>query len=137
MLHFTQDDQQMMNHVVDVIGDRMHHEDGYTPQDTATVAKLDQLAKTPSAVVLTGDEQTEAQARQMLRDVVALELKHWVPGASQRLIYRAANAMGIKQPYPTADDHGPNPADHPLVRDWVAGWPLMRCATCCRLFREG
>lgn len=134
MLHFTQDDSQMLNHVVDVIGDRMRHEDGYTPQDDATVVKLDRLAKSGNAVVLTGAEILEADARRHLAAVVRLELKHWVPGASQRLIYRAANALGLKQPYPTVDDHGPDPASHPLVPDWVAGMYLMRCATCCRLF---
>ncbi|ALO79380.1 hypothetical protein [Streptomyces phage phiSAJS1] len=139
MLHFTPQDRQMLDHVTDVVGDRMHHEDGYTEQDTATVAKLDRLAKSVgaasgSAVVLTGEEILEADAQRHLAAVVRLELKHWVPGASQRLIYRAANALGLKQPYPTVDDHGPDPASHPLVPDWVAGMYLMRCATCCRLF---
>lgn len=137
MLHFTQEDAQMLNHTVDVIGDRIRSEGGYTPQDEATVVKLDQLAKTKgSALVLTGDALKGAEARDMLRDVVLLELRHWVPGASQRLIYRAGNALGLKQPWPMADDHGPDAGAHALVADYVAGLYLLRCVTCCRLFHH-
>lgn len=137
MLHFTRDDQQMMNHVGDVVTDRMRHKDGYTEQDEATVEKLDQLTNGldgTSAVVLTGDEQSESEARDLLAQVVRAELKHWVPGASQRLIYRAANAMGFKQPYPVRDDCGEAAASHSLHADWVAGLYLMRCASCLRLY---
>lgn len=139
MLHFTPEDRQMLDHVTDVVGDRMHHEDGYTEQDAATVGKLDRLAKSVgavsgSAVVLTGEEIMEADARRHLAAVVRLELKHWVPGASQRLIYRAANALGFKQPYPLRDDCGPDAASHSLHADWVAGMYLMRCASCLRLY---
>lgn len=137
MLHITRDDQQMMNHMVEVITDRMRHNDGYTDQDDATVTKLDQLTNGldgTSAVVLTGDDQSEDEARSLLAQVVRAELKHWVPGASQRLIYRAANAMGFKQPYPTRPDCGEAASAHSLVADWVAGMYLMRCASCLRLY---
>ena len=136
MILFTDKDAQMLNHVVDVIGDRMHHEDGYTEQDEATVKKLDELAKSPcTAVVILGDE-VDAEARQMFQAIVQAELRHWVPGASQRLLYRAGRALGIGQPNPAQGrpDCGPDRADHALISDWVAGLYLLRCSSCFRLY---
>lgn len=140
MIHFTQGDAQMLNHTVDVIGDRMHHEDGYTDQDRATVTKLDKLAKAGAAVVITGAEladephDADPQVRQMFQDIVKAELAHWVPGASQRLIYRAGLVLGVHQPMPRRDDCGPERINHALVSYWVAGLYLHRCSTCFRLF---
>lgn len=141
MIVFTQDDRQMMTHTADVIGDRMRHEDGYTEQDEATVAKLDELSKALTTVlVITGDEPTggvdDPQVREMFRDIVRAELAHPVPGASQRLLYRAALVLGIRQPDPAKGqrDCGADVGDHALISDWVVGLYLHRCSNCFRLF---
>ena len=141
MIHFTEQDRQMMKHVGEVIGDRLHHEGGYTEQDRATVMKLDQLAAAPtSVVVITGDEPTggvdDPQVREMFRDIVRAELAHPVPGASQRLLYRAGLCLGIPQPNPAKGlrDCGPDVGDHALISDWVLGLYLHRCSNCFRLF---
>lgn len=42
-LMFGADDAQMLDHIVDVIGDRMHSEDGYTEADEATLKRLERL----------------------------------------------------------------------------------------------
>jgi len=143
MIAFTGPEaKQMLRHTADVMGDRLHHEDGYTDTDREVVDKVESLGRegSTSAVVVTGEECDRESARELLRQIIDAELRAWVPNASQRLIYRATNALGlpdgIRPPRATAEDHGPNPADHPLVRDWVAGRPLLRCATCCRLFVE-
>lgn len=137
MLHFTQDDQQMMNHVVDVVTDRMRHEDGYTEQDDATMTKLDTLTNGldgTSAVVITGDECPKDEAALLFQDVVKAELKHWVPGASQRLLFRAGRALGIEQPEPRNPDCGQLRSYHALVSDWVAGLYVQRCSSCARIY---
>ncbi|QBZ73525.1 hypothetical protein SEA_MISCHIEF19_40 [Streptomyces phage Mischief19] len=139
MIAFTGPEaKQMLKHTAEVMGDRIHHESGYTQGDSDVVTALDNIGRAPtSAVVLTGEECDDEAARALLREVIGAELRTWVPGASQRLIYRAANALGVRWVRPTANDHGPNAGDHPLVRDWIAGMPLLRCATCARLFVEG
>jgi hypothetical protein len=143
MQTWTNADHQMMSHIGDVIGDRMHHEDGYTDQDQATVTKLDemtkQLADTDAKVMVVDltrqphrDEATAA-----LQAIVRLELRHWVPDASQRLIRRASLLLGFPAaPVPTSKDHGPGRNDHALFPNWVAGLYMEQCATCHRLFRE-
>lgn len=136
MIIFTDKDRQMLNHVVDVIGDRMRHEDGYTEQDEQTVTKLDKLAKSPTTSVVVLADDVDAEARQMFRAIVQAELRAWVPGASQRLLYRAGRIVGIQQPNPAKGqpDCGPDVANHALFSDWVAGLYLHRCSDCFRLF---
>lgn len=140
MLHFTQDDRQFLDHVVDVVSDRMRCNDGYTPADEVRMSKVELLAtsvgKTSgSAVVATGADCDDAEARSALHDIVALELAHWVPGASQRLIWRAARMLDLPTfPKPERDDCGPAAGDHALTADWVAGHFVLHCATCHRLF---
>lgn len=138
MIVFTDRDGQMMNHVVDVIGDRMHHEDGYTEQDHATVVKLDQLAKGTAAgtQVVVDAVPYDAEAMKLLAEIVEAELRHWVAdrNASARLIYRAATMMGFTAVMPKADDHGPNPGNHALFPNWVGGIFVQQCATCARVF---
>lgn len=137
MIIFTDRDRQMLNHVVDVIGDRMRHEDGYTEQDERTVTKLDKLAKSPTTSIVILADDVDAEARQMFQAIVQAELRAWVPGASQRLLYRAGRIVGIEQPNPAKGqpDCGPNVADHALINDWVAGLYLHRCSNCFRLFQ--
>lgn len=136
MIIFTDKDRQMLNHVVDVIGDRMRHEDGYTEQDEQTVTKLDKLAKSPTTSVVVLADDVDAEARQMFRAIVQAELRAWVPGASQRLLYRAGRIVGIQQPNPAKAqrDCGDDYANHALISDWVAGLYLHRCSDCFRLF---
>lgn len=140
---WTHADHQMMNHVVDVIGDRMHHEDGYTTQDGDTVTKLDgftkQLADEGAKVLVVDLNHTphRDEAFLALQEVVRLELKHWVPDASQRLIRRASNVLGFPvTTAPTAKDHGLDRVDHALFPDWTAGLYVLKCATCHRLFQH-
>jgi hypothetical protein len=137
MIIFTDRDRQMLNHVVDVIGDRMRHEDGYTEQDERTVTKLDKLAKSPTTSIVILADDVDAEARQMFQAIVQAELRAWVPGASQRLLYRAGRIVGIEQPNPAKGqpDCGPDVADHALINDWVAGLYLHRCSNCFRLFQ--
>lgn len=42
-LSFGPEDVDMIDHIVDVIGDRIRSEDGYTEQDKATLDKLERL----------------------------------------------------------------------------------------------
>jgi hypothetical protein len=137
MIIFTDRDRQMLNHVVDVIGDRMRHEDGYTEQDERTVTKLERLAKSPTTSIVILADDVDAEARQMFQAIVQAELRAWVPGASQRLLYRAGRIVGIEQPNPAKGqpDCGPDVADHALINDWVAGLYLHRCSNCFRLFQ--
>jgi hypothetical protein len=135
MIVFTDKDRQMLNHVVDVVGDRMRHEDGYTDQDGATLGKLDQLAKTEGTQLVVDTVTPDTEALALLREIVSAELRHWVPGASQRLIYRASTMLGFSAVLPKSDDHGPDPADHALFPNWVGGLFTQQCATCARIFR--
>lgn len=137
MIIFTDRDRQMLNHVVDVIGDRMRHEDGYTEQDERTVTKLDKLAKSPTTSIVILADDVDAEARQVFQAIVQAELRAWVPGASQRLLYRAGRIVGIEQPNPAKGqpDCGPDVANHALISDWVAGLYLHRCSNCFRLFQ--
>lgn len=137
MTIFTDKDRQMLNHVVDVIRDQMLYEpDEYTEQNEQTVAKLDKLAKSPTTSIVVLADDVDADARQMFQAIVRAELRAWVPGASQRLLYRAGRIVGIPQPNPewAWPDCGPERADHTLINDWVAGVYLHRCSGCFRLF---
>lgn len=132
MLYLGREDTQMLKHVDEVIGDRLSGDGTYDDQDHATADKLGLL--TPPAVLLTGDEMTEADAHALLRRVVSAELDQWVPGASQRLIYRAARALGFTHPEPRRTDCGDEVASHATVTQWVAGLYLRQCVGCARLF---
>lgn len=75
--------------------------------------------------------------QQMFQAIVRAELAHWVPGSSQRLLYRAGRITGFPQPDPEEGtrDCGNHYRDHVLFPDWVAGLYLKRCADCFRLFQ--
>ena len=137
MILFTREDRQMLAHIVDVIGDRLLAEDGYTDQDRATVDKLEALSKQEgSSPVLTGD--VDYDRRDVFRAVLEAELDNWVPGASQRLLYRVGFALGFWQLDPSralSDDCGDKMLDHLLKGEVVADLPLNRCTECLRLFR--
>lgn len=138
MIHFTQDDAQMLAHVVDVVGDRMHSEDGYTDTDRATMTKLEALVKEGAAVVVSGkDGQANVVELNLFLKIVRAELDHWVPNASQRLLFRAGAALGVQQPDPSrmSADCGPDRHQHALVADWVSTMYVYRCASCVRLYR--
>jgi hypothetical protein len=80
---------------------------------------------------------TDAEVAAHLHRVVGLELGHWVPGASQRLIARAFALMDVPYPGPyQEEDCGPRHRDHPLVADWVAGHYVLKCCLCQRLFEH-
>jgi len=133
MLYLGREDTEMLKHVDDVIGDRLSGDDTYEPDAVATADKLSGL--TPPAVLLTGDEMTEADVHALLRRVINAELDHWVPGASQRLIYRASRALGFHARDQHRADCGGDLSDHATVTQWVAGLYLRQCVGCARLFR--
>lgn len=139
MIHFTREDRQMMDHVVDTTRDRMLTEGGYTEQDWVTMTKLECLAKEGSAVVVSGrDTQDTDIARTLLQRLVEAELDNWVPNASQRLLHRAGAALGIEQPDPARmrnDDCGPDLGKHATVPDWVGDLFVRRCVSCARIWR--
>lgn len=143
MIVFGPEDALMLHHIAhDVLPDRLAYDSGYTDQDRKTVAKLQQMAdQHETAVVLSGadltDEHgTDAEARALFQQIVQAELDHWVPNASQRLLYRAGMVLGVPQPQPRREDCGPARSAHALVHDWVASRYLLRCATCLRLFPD-
>lgn len=90
-----------------------------------------------STLLVTGAELERQEAEDLLRQVLGAELAHWVPGASQRLLYRASAALGFQFPREQLKaDHGPDPADHPLIRDWVGRSHVLMCVTCHRVFPD-
>lgn len=136
MIIFTERDRQMLKHVVEVVGDRMMNEGGYTEQDGQTLSKLDDMAKSPATTAVITADDTDAEARQMFQAIVRAELRAWVPGASQRLLYRAGRITGVIIPNPAnaRPDCGPDRTDHALIHDWVAGLYVDRCSSCYRLY---
>lgn len=79
----------------------------------------------------------EDDVREMFTKIVRAELDNWVPGASQRLLFRAGATVGLDQPDPrdaAGRDCGPDRGDHATFPDWVAGVYVHRCATCFRLY---
>lgn len=81
-------------------------------------------------------EMDTEDAAALLHRVVELELMHWVPNASQRLVHRAFTLVGQPHREPQAPDCGPRHRDHPLIATWVAGWYVMQCCRCDRLFEH-
>lgn len=81
-------------------------------------------------------DDPDADVVQMFQAIVRAELRAWVPGASQRLLYRAGRIAGIRQPNPAKGqrDCGDDPGHHALISDWTAGMYLHRCSDCFRLF---
>lgn len=138
MIAWTDNDRQFIRHTVETMADRMLSQGGYTEADDAALDKLQRLGNSSSNggvhLMLTGDEIDRAEADLLLQDVVKASMGDWVPNASQRLISRAAGALGRYVPEQSTRDHGPNPGDHALVADWVAGMYVEVCVTCARLF---
>lgn len=137
MIHWTDKDAKMASHMAEVVGDRIHHDPyGYTAADKAAVDKLDAMGVgNGRALVVTGAELSREDAAGLMQDVVSAEMANWVPGASQRLIGRAARALGFRELDSDTLDCGPNPGDHALYPEWVAGLYVQACSTCARLFR--
>lgn len=69
-----------------------------------------------------------------LSAVVDAELRAWVPGASQRLIRRAADRMGLVVPMTGAAVQCMT-GKHCRTSDWVAGIYVLRCINCDFLTR--
>lgn len=138
MIHFNREGTQMLQHTVSVMRDRMASEDGYGDPDREAVSNLRNMScYDGSMVVLTGEPLDKADAEQLLRHVVNAELDHWIPDASQRLLYRAARALDMKAypPLASAKDCGAEPHWHALINDWFAGIYVVRCVTCQRMYR--
>lgn len=135
MISFTVNDARMATIASEILED--HCEDArrdYSRDDRESAKKLGKLRQ---GLLVTGIEQSAAEAAELLKAVVQAELDHWVPDASQRLINRAATVLAdgpILDPV-LAPDHGNNPGDHALIQDWVCGIFVLRCCTCARLFK--
>lgn len=135
MISFTANDAHMADHASEIMQDFcLERGSGYTRDNYDSAKKLGKLRQ---GLLVTGDEQSAAEAAELLKSVVQAELDHWVPDASQRLINRAATVLAdgpILDPV-LASDHGNNPGDHALIQDWVCGIFVLRCCTCARLFK--
>lgn len=133
MIIFTEEDRQMLKHVADVIGDRMHSEDGYSDRDYATMGKLNALTESPtSSLVITGDG-ADSDGQQLFQTIMRAELAHWVPNASQRLLYRAGRLLGVQQPNPATGRPECGEHAHALNSEWIVGIYVRRCVHCFRL----
>lgn len=141
MIHIRHDERQLIERAHDVMDDHMSSEpDEYTDADTRAVLHLDVMAKAEtSQLVVTGAELNHIDARRLMRQIIEAEMAHWVPNASQRLLWRASWALGVPLNHaaPVAPDCGAEPGWHALVGDWVAGLFVRHCVTCHRLFRDG
>lgn len=134
MIHFAHEDRQMLEHLSE---SRVGCLADYTDHDERVADKVGQVSKIETgSLVVTGEVLNEEKARHILSEVIEAELNHWIPGASQRLIYRASRALEMSARVPiTWNDCGNEPHWHALVRDWIAGKTYMRCATCHRLYK--
>lgn len=140
MQHLNYRDRDFVAHAAEVMADRVaDNGDCYTPADDRAVNKLEAIGKGGTALVVTGAEMDERARNELMRLVLQAELDHWVPGASQRLIWRAAQALEIPvtvrldSPLNTADC-GTERSWHSLTSTWIAGRYLMVCSTCRRLY---
>lgn len=140
MQHITYTDRDLIAHAAEVMADRIaDNGDCYTDSDVRAVDKLEAIGKGGTALVLTGAELDLSQTSSLMGKVIQAELDHWVPGSSQRLIWRAAQALGFTAPavlkHPFNDtDCGTEPRYHSLTPSWLAGRYLMCCSTCGRLY---
>lgn len=139
MIRWTNNDKAMLDHVVEVINDRMCEADGYNDDDRATMAKLEELAKAGPALTVTGEQRDHPTELSLFEQIVTAELNNWVPGASQRLIFRASRALNVGH-YPdpalaARTDCGPERGAHALAANWAGSLYVYRCATCFRLYR--
>lgn len=139
MQHLNYTDRDFVAHAAEVMADRVGETGGYTDADAESCVKLEAIGKGGTALVLTGAEMDEQARNELMRLVLQAELDHWVPGASQRLIWRAAQALAI--PVTVRLDSPLNAADcgterrwHSLTSTWIAGRYLMVCSTCRRLY---
>ncbi len=133
MIYFGQDTGLMLNHTADVMGDRVCEENGYEPEEEAVPRDLGALSDTMKshggALALTGEPLDSAAVRALFKRVVTAELANWVPGSSQRLIFRAGAALEIPAPAPR-DVPECHPDRHVLANTWVGDVWLLHCAAC-------
>lgn len=139
MIHWTQEDAQMLAHVVNMMNERITQYDGYTDENEATMAKLEELAKAGPALTVTGEQRDYPTELGLFEQIVTAELNNWVPGASQRLIFRASRALNVGH-YPDPalamrTDCSPERGAHALAANWAGSLYVYRCATCFRLYR--
>ncbi len=136
MIRFTDDDAQMLAHTAWTMRDQIVGDDDYTDGDRKTVDKLSKLAQAGPTVAL-GLDDFGTDPRVLFQRIVMAEVDAWVPGASLRLIHRAARTLGETAPDPSRAeaDCGPDLASHATVVDWQSGLYLRRCVHCLHLFR--
>ena len=137
MIHWTTADALMLAHVVSEMNEHVMYDGDFTDKDRATMAKLEELSKAGAAVTVTSEQQDYRAELGLFLQIVQAELDHWVPNASQRLLFRAGAALGVKQPDPARvrADCGAARADHATVPDWVSTLYVHRCINCAHLFR--
>lgn len=133
MINITANDAHLAHIAAEWLQD--DEDRSYDADDRQSIQNLKTIDR---GLLVTGAEQTPAEADILLREVVQAELDSWVSNASQRLINRAGLVLGTGVPVLDpilADDHGPNPGDHSLIQDWVCGIFVLRCCTCAHLFK--
>lgn len=135
MISLTASDVRMIRHGGEVLEDFcLERGSEYDAEDYESAKKMGRMRR---GLLVTGDEQTQAEAEALMKSVVQAELDSWVPDASQRLINRASTVLvggPILDPI-LSTDHGDSPGDHALVQDWVCGIFVLRCCTCAHLFK--
>lgn len=141
MIHIRHDERQMLSHTHEQIDDRTRcYPDEYSDADTRAVLHLNVMATAETGqLVIDGAELNHIDARRLMRQIIEAEMAHWVPNASQRLLWRASWALGVPLNHaaPVAPDCGAEARWHALTGDWVAGLFVRHCVTCHRLFRDG
>jgi len=136
MISITSNDAHMIRvageYMADVAEDQTRD---YDAEDRESIRRMSNISR---GLLVTGDAQTEAEAAELLKAVVLVELASWVPDASQRLIDRAAAALGHRDG-PLLDaaaaDCGREASVHALTQDWVCGIFVLRCVHCAHLYK--
>lgn len=96
MFHIDYRDRAFMAVTAETMQDLILSEVGWEPEDQAACTKLEAMGNGGTALVVTGGKLDPSQAHELMGSVIAAELENWVPGASQRLVRRAAAALGIE-----------------------------------------
>jgi hypothetical protein len=132
MQYIGHTDRDFLNHSAEVMQDRMWELGGYERDDKSACKKLAALGNGGTALVVTGVEMSAHDRVAMLHRVIDAEVAHWVPGSSQRLISRAAGALGVVLRFVNDTDCGPEAQHHVLATIHVCGKNYRRCNQCGR-----
>lgn len=135
MIHIDMNDRRLIRHAATVMEERILCTDGYTDEDGVAVEKLSVMGDGGNALVITGADVDSDAAVELLDRVVRAEIAHWVPGASHRLIRRAAASLGFSTPRELLYDDGHDCGDghHKPITQWIGKRTYPCCAVCGRV----